>query len=145
MSLLSAAFILSSHQLITNRRGRESLSMPYVPPLPPPHTRDTPVQRSRRSEGRESHSNHPPAHSLRSACALPVALSSLLAPPFALSLHLSVSFCHVTCPLVGVSQQLVRDTCVWRERESASPSTQSPQRDTYFVAPTCMMHAVLAI
>ena len=80
--------------------------------------------RGGRKGERESHSNHPPAHSLRSACALPVALSSLLAPPFALSLHLSVSFCHVTCPLVGVSQQLVRDTCVWRERALLPPPSR---------------------
>ena len=129
MSLLSAAFILSSHQLITNRRER--LREPFnAMRAACRHRRTREIHlyngRGGRKGERESHSNHPPAHSLRSACALPVALSSLLAPPFALSLHLSVSFCHVTCPLVGVSQQLVRvrHMCLERERALLLPPSR---------------------
>ena len=118
---------LSFYRLIssspTRERGREPLNAIRAAAAAHARYTCTTVAAVGRERERESHSNHPPAHSLRSACALPVALSSPLSP-----LHLSVSFCHVTCPLVGVSQQLVRNTCVWRERERERALLPTPSR-----------------
>ena len=82
---------LSLYRLIsiTNRRERESLPFNAIHEI---HLYDG-RSRSGGREERGSHTNHPPA--LRSACALPVALSSSL-PSVALSTCCPSCRCHVS-------------------------------------------------
>ena len=72
-------FIVSSAH---HQQERERAFQCHACRLPPPRTREIHLYNGRggRKGERESHSNHPPAHSLRSACALPVALSPLASP-----------------------------------------------------------------